>query len=155
MYLQSISFLSLQEIVFGLNVSTISSLAYIIILINILFSHNTKTFLTRVTHSMMISIFCPVVFIFLTRDILSQPLEAKCSRYHYEEQTLVKTVNLERIVEEHIQNNHDMETKLRSDFEMMGNEIGKLKERLDEYDKETGMTHKIVLYASYMYLAYE
>ena len=72
---------------------------------------------------MMISIFCPVVVICLMRDILSQPLEAKCSRYHYEEQTLVKTVKLEQIVKDHIKNNHDVETKFRSDLEIMVNEI--------------------------------
>ena len=124
----------------------------IFIFINILFSHNTKTFLTRGSDFMMISLFCLVVFIFLTRDILSQPLEAKCSRYHYEEQTLVKTVKLERMVEDHIKNNNDIETELRSDFEMMGNEIGKLKARLDEYDKENGMTHKIVLRATLLFI---
>ena len=79
-----------------------------------------------------------MLFIFLTRYVISLPHEAVCSPYHYEEQTLVKTVKLEQTVKDHIRHNEETEARVRGDFERLESEIKTLKSRLNEYDKEQG-----------------
>lgn len=64
--------------------------------------------------------------------------EPVCSPYDYEEKLLAKTIRLENIVDNLIQQKVDMETKFQSELDKMATEIEKINTKIDNSSKKTG-----------------